>query len=508
MKTRFSTLAAAISSAPLLTACGGGGGSGADAVDIVPLKPQVSFSSTPTVATVGVPFDIHWEALNATSCVTSFDSSTATTGTVSRTENSANTYTYTATCTGTGGEGAGTVNVQVNVPVIVNLTAEGLWQGTTGSGRAVAGVVTKEGNYWLVYVPSGGANATGFLAGNMGMTSTNITEGTITSNNLVEVDFASGTAKAGAIPSGIYEAKTTVAAGSLVPVVGSSGTATYGVSGTGQTRQNAGNLLMANQIFTGTGTATITGGVLSSATFNYSANLTSPLDATVNSTLTGTFAFANTTGNYTDTITGCTNQGANITTCNSSLALVGIPQPLTATPFNFSNPASLTWGSVEHGTSVLGPVTTTRTYTATQTSFTPSVGLPGITADTLTLNAYDNAYEDAPSLADIAGQYVALSTGIGSTNNPGATFTVNANGALTLGIDAGSHCAFTATIAAHATGGNVYDVTAMSFTNAGGSCAHIGETFAGVAIFDGINRLTITALNQDRDFGVMIIATK
>lgn len=151
----------------------------------------------------------------------------------------------------------------------------------------------------------------------------------------------------------------------------SAATATYDLLGTGVTRATAaGNIVIANQAYTGTGSAVITDGVLDSLTFNYSAHLTSPLDANVNSTLTGTFAFSDTSGNFIDTITGCTNQGTN-NACATSLTMLNVPQSITATASNFSNLLSLSWTTVANGTSVLGPVQTTVNFTAAQTSFTP-----------------------------------------------------------------------------------------------------------------------------------------
>ncbi len=58
-------------------------------------------------------------------------------------------------------------------------TAEGLWQGTTDAGRAIAGLVLDDGAYWLIYSAIGNSNVIAGMVQGSGASS----NGTFTSSN-------------------------------------------------------------------------------------------------------------------------------------------------------------------------------------------------------------------------------------------------------------------------------------------------------------------------------------
>lgn len=496
MKTRLSALASAISSLSLLTACGGGGGSGPDSFEVPPLNPWVTIDA-PTTANAAFAFDISWESDNTTSCTANFDNSTATDRTVSRIEAATGTYTYTVTCTGA----AGTATKSVVVSVIP-ATAEGLWQGTlTSNGSTLDGVVTKEGDIWLPYTRSSSdSTIVGFYAGKANLTAMTATTGTFTSQNLRRINFDTGSVEQGKITSANYSAKTSLS-GPFDPNSGGFASASGTAAATSQSPDLGGGLRLSNG--SGTGTASLSSN--GTLTVNWSGT------TTVLSTNVMAVSFSDIfTGNISGGVFTATGGHTHINSCSPvsgnnfcADAMATIENTFATTNGNINIANSAAGSFIGTYTSAAGTVT--NTYNITALSVLAS-GLSSITADTFTLGTYNNTYESTPALADIAGNYTAISTGINATNNPGATFSVSASGALTLGLDSASHCAFTATIETHASG-NVYDVTAFTFTNSGGSCTYSGQTFEGVATYSA-NKLTITALNAARDKGLMIIATK
>lgn len=145
----------------------------------------------------------------------------------------------------------------------------------------------------------------------------------------------------------------------------------------------------------------------------------------------------------------------------------------------------------------------------TDYTLTPVGGNPPTTR-TFSLT-YSAGYESAPTVATVAGSYTAGVggyTGIDATMYTGTTtFSISSSGAI-AGAESTTGCSYSGTIAPHTTG-NVYDVTAITFT--GGSCpaAYTSGTFTGVATYDATAKtLTLTALDAARNNGFMVVATQ
>ena len=420
-----------------------------------------------------------------------------------------------AALTGCGGGGfhstldnTGPANPDTSTPTTTTTTdtptdPQGYWQGTTDDGRTVSGVVTEEGDYWFVYTDTGGSPV-GFYAGKGKATSTTPPDGTFTSQNLRQVDFDSGTILAGAIsvPAGEtvnYTAQSALS-GSLDPVTVSG--SSYSVAGSWTSTATISSVPADIPM-------TANSGTYDPATGKGSWNLTADASAITGAVITfdQTFTIDSATG------VGTLNQDAsNCTGTGSSFAVSLTCNGLGA---NFYGPLDA-GGAIVAGQQAWAVVTP---VSPDAVVFAPTLTMNTLTAPitqgSLDLQ-YDAAYETSPSLDDIAGNYTATTTGIDSTINPGATFTLNSDGTLVAGTDAGSNCNFTANLVVHASGGNVYDVTDIAFTNdSSGTCAYDGMTFTGVATVatdtsatPSTTTLTITAMNADRNKGFMIIATK
>jgi hypothetical protein len=401
-------------------------------------------------------------------------------------------------------------------------TAEGLWRGTTGHGRAISGVVTKEGDYWLAYTQSGSAAIAGFYVGRGISTATSASDGSFASVNLREINFAGGfsgggDAAAGAISSANFSNKTSFS-GSFATVAGGAvSSATFSVTSTGNlnvpsTPPNP-PIAAGPNYSTSPGSATLDGnsGTLTvdiNITNDISVNGGAPSRITVDShtaftgALTGS-SFAWTSG--TSTASHCVRlSGVNI--CG---LIPTAPQPATYD----QNPIAFDLSTVGAQTVITDKAadpTNLTTYTFTATGITLS-SLPSITTDTFNFATYNPAYEQTPELTVLAGNYTG-SAGIGIATQAGATFNIDANGVISGGELSASHCAYTGTASAHSSGGNIYDVS-LTFSDSGGSCAYSASgAFTGVATYDAADaankQLVITAINNSRDQGFLFVGSK
>jgi hypothetical protein len=175
----------------------------------------------------------------------------------------------------------------------------------------------------------------------------------------------------------------------------------------------------------------------------------------------------------------------------------------TATPFTPATGAS-TW-ALRTSTTALdgnGDPSTIFAYTNFATTLTAQ-SLPSIAANTFT-STYNSLYETTPVLATLAGSYTGSAGVVNSTAS--ATLVAANDGASFSGVVGA--CSYTATVAIHSTGGNVYDVSALAFT--GGGCAYASSgAFAGVARYDGATKqVVVTATNTARDKGFMFVGTQ
>jgi hypothetical protein len=457
----------------------------------------------------GVPFTITWTSSRATRCSADFDGNTATAASVSKTEAADGIKTYNVTCTGLGGDMVGTVEVTVILP-----SAEGQWSGTTASNRSIAGLVTREGNYWLLYSAIGDpASAVGFYTG----TGTS-SAGEFPSANLREFSFEGGNivaqgtlASTYAHPSGSYSGASTLV-GSFVPP--SSINHNYALTATGSQFYDASGDLSV--VYNGswnddTGEGNLTG-VGTIGLYGLSADLTQTFRMVPGGTGKGVLRQASgSTGNCLDTIGGgvCNGLVGNFKGAmynNINYAGGANNATASATPFTVGpSGATLDWSflvQTEQTTdSDTGEVSTF--YDAYHLDVTLATQLlPPITAGAFDTH-YNPQYEMTPSLSALAGSYSGAA-GVVNTLAGGATLEVSSDGSVS-GV-AGA-CGYNATIDVHASGGNVYDVLSISFT--GGACPYTGTSFNGVARYDADSgQVVVTATNSAQDRGFMFVGTK
>jgi hypothetical protein len=509
MKTRLSAMAIAISSISMLSGCGGGGPSSFDgpvgSTGDVDVLPTVTVTA-PATATSGAAFDVSWTSTDATSCTADFTDGVGTNGLSSEME-TVGTKTFTVTCTGAGGSGIGSASVHVKPA-----GAEGAWDGaTTTSNRAISGgVVTHEGEYWLPYAATNDATSApaGFYAGSA-------TNNTLAqqANVLRGFSFEGGGAKQGVLTGATYTGASTFAGSLEAVTVAPPNIWNIVVSGNNAFEALQGNLVMD---FSGTWDDTANTGTMSGNTHSISDTIALSLN------YTQTFTMDEATGagklNQLDALT-CTDGPA----FTAPGAFCGGFGPLLKGPY-FNNTGNTTAayqskqafvpaeGGVYQWTFQFNQVQPDENgnpvivYTAVPMQVTMSQQLQSITADAFT-STYDAIYEETPSVETIAGSYTAGYTGIDTTMQTTASLTITSADGKITGTEPVSHCDYAATIAPHATGGNVYDVTALTFTDNGGSCVYTGQTFTGAATYDG-TKLTLTATNVARNKGFMVVATK
>ena len=506
MKTRISALAAVIGSSALLAACGGGGGGfTSDPSTSTPTPAPTVSINAPATATASYPYTVSWTSTDATSCSADFSSKeTGATGSVEITE-PVGTYTYNVTCTGDGGSANSTATVVVGEAA----TAEGAWNGSTGSGNTLAGVVTKEGDYWLT-ISDGSGTAVGFYAGHGTSSDTSPTEGTFASSNMREANFTGGfdggvNTAGGELSSGAYTGMTSLT-GTFDPVSGSSSgpafvSATFSLAQDGKVSSS-----LASGTVTGSGTATLDDSGAFSMHYQTHTSLlffgTNPANADLDVTTTfGSDSVLNgdslawtTDITHINSCTALDTAGSGI--CSGAVGIGDQPLGADQNPVVFDLSGI---GATTVITSNASDPTNATTYTLTVTGLTLS-SVPQIPAsETFGPLAYDPSYEDSADVATLEGSYLGTA-GVGVASQS-ATFAIS-GGAISGTEDSG--CSYTGTAAAHTSGGNVYDVTDLLFT--GSTCVYDGITFTGVATYDATSqKVTIMALDDARDKSVMLV---
>lgn len=400
-------------------------------------------------------------------------------------------------------------------------SAEGAWQGTTGDGRAISGVVTKEGDYWLAYTQSGNAAIVGFYAGRGISTPTDASAGTFASQNLREVNFAGGftgggDVAEGAISSASFSNKAALS-GSFATVAGGAVTsATFSVESIGNLNVPSTPPAPPNPpLAAGPNHSTVPGTAIleGSGTLTVDINITNQIS--VNGTAPSVIA-ADTHAVFTGVLTGSSFAWtAGTSTASNCHRLSGA----NICGFIPTTPESATYDQnpIAFDLSVLGAQTiitknaadptNLTTYTFTATGITLS-SLPAITADTFNFATYNVAYDAAPALTEVAGNYTG-SAGVGVATQAGATFNIAADGAISGGELSASHCAYTGTASTHPAGGNVYDIS-LTFSDSGGACAYSASgSFTGVATYDTtMHTATVMALDSSREQGFLFVGTK
>jgi hypothetical protein len=387
-----------------------------------------------------------------------------------------------------------------------------LWNGTTtGPSRTISGVVTKEGSYWLLYSQAGNSTiASGFYAG-LGAS----TDGSFPSSNLREFNFESSGAAQGTLTSTYtqslgYTSANTLA-GSFEAVTASSA---YDISLVGSTYVDAAdpapkdpntpNITIA---YTGTWNSTTKLGTLNGVIGVTAYGLTLNTVQTFNmdpATGIGNPGL-NQASSCTDTAGGAACNGF-VPAFKGRLYNGAAPDTSTAptaTPFTPASSTS-TWALriSSTGTDGNGDPVVINTYNNLATTLTAQ-SLPSITANTFT-STYNSLYETTPLLTALAGSYTGSA---GVVNSTASATLVAANDGTSFSGVVGA-CSYTATVAIHPTGGNVFDVSALTFT--GGGCAYTASgAFAGVARYDGTTKeIVVTATNVARDKGFMFVGTK
>jgi len=139
-------------------------------------------------------------------------------------------------------------------------------------------------------------------------------------------------------------------------------------------------------------------------------------------------------------------------------------------------------------------------------SYSPKKSLDGSVshtagAATTFTSTFNTAYDQAPSLAALAGTFAGKASSTKGTED--ANVTIAASGALS-GTGA-SGCKLTGTVAAR-TQGNVFNV---SITLGGPPCVAANQTMSGVAYFDATaKRLYAATLNSARTDGTLFAGVK
>lgn len=148
----------------------------------------------------------------------------------------------------------------------------------------------------------------------------------------------------------------------------------------------------------------------------------------------------------------------------------------------------------------IGAATLSASYVAKQ-SLNGSISYLNSNQTVSFTSTYNIGYEQAPSLATLAGTYSGIASSAGSSD--AALVRIDAGGNL-AGI-ATSGCQFAGTVAPHARG-NLYDIS-ISFK--GGVCSNGSSALKGVGYYDAdAKRLYNVALNGDRSSGFIFVGLK
>ncbi|MFC3107210.1 hypothetical protein ACFOFO_04390 [Undibacterium arcticum] len=148
----------------------------------------------------------------------------------------------------------------------------------------------------------------------------------------------------------------------------------------------------------------------------------------------------------------------------------------------------------------IGAATVSASYVA-KTSFNGTIFYPNLNQTVSFASNYNIAYEQAPSVATLAGSYTGIASTAGATD--AAIVRIDASGNLN-GIGT-SGCQFAGTASPHARG-NLYD---LSITFKGGACSNGSNTLTGIAYYDAAaRRLYNVALNSERSSGFIYVGLK
>jgi hypothetical protein len=131
-------------------------------------------------------------------------------------------------------------------------------------------------------------------------------------------------------------------------------------------------------------------------------------------------------------------------------------------------------------------------------SVTPSAGVTGVTGVTFTAS-YSPVYDQAPSLASIAGTYTGAAGSVRGDDT--VSVTISATGAVSG--QGASGCLFSGTATPHGSK-NIYDAT-IAF--GGAPCLYPGRTLTGVLSANG-NALLAAAPLPDRSDAFVLAASK
>jgi hypothetical protein len=132
----------------------------------------------------------------------------------------------------------------------------------------------------------------------------------------------------------------------------------------------------------------------------------------------------------------------------------------------------------------------------TKQSFNGSVSYPNQNAPLTFTSSYSADYDQPPSLADIAGNYLGLVSF--ASSNEAVTLLISAQGVV-AGTGATTGCQYGGLIGPR-TKGNLYDV---SLAIGGGACATGTNAVTGIGYFDASSKsLYIAALNKSRTIGM------
>jgi len=139
--------------------------------------------------------------------------------------------------------------------------------------------------------------------------------------------------------------------------------------------------------------------------------------------------------------------------------------------------------------------TVSASYTVKQ-SFNGSVSYTNLNAPLTFTSSYNADYDQTPSLAAIAGNFLGISY-VGSSSDV-VTLVISAQGVL-AGTSATSGCQYGGLVKPH-TNGNVYDVSLLI---SGTACTTGTNTVTGIGYFDASSkRLYLAAVNTSRTTGM------
>lgn len=138
----------------------------------------------------------------------------------------------------------------------------------------------------------------------------------------------------------------------------------------------------------------------------------------------------------------------------------------------------------------------------TKQSFNGSVSYANLTSPYTFTSAYGADYDQAPSLAAVAGNYLGIASVAGS--NEAITLVISPQG-IVAGTGGSSACQYGGLVVPRAKG-NLYD---LSLVISGSACTTGTSSVSGIGYFDsGAKRLYLAALNSARSNGLVFDGIK